>query len=56
MRKYLEPVHGVNDLTDSVEKIAPAVIGAARAVASSPAGRKAIAMYESMPPFSYDSY
>ena len=48
MRKYLEPVHGVNDLTDSVEKIAPAVIGAARAVASSPAGRKAIGAAASM--------
>lgn len=48
MRKYLEPAHGVNDLTDSVEKIAPAVIGAARAVASSPAGRKAIGAAASM--------
>ena len=48
MRKYLEPVHGVNDLTDSVEKIAPAVIGAARAVASSPAGRKAVGAVASM--------
>ena len=48
MRKYLEPVHGVNDLTDSVEKIAPAVFRAAGAIASSPAGKKAIGAAASM--------
>jgi len=47
MRDYLQPIEGVEDLTDSVEKIAPA-IGAAimsggRAVMSSPTGRKVVA-------------
>ena len=43
MRDYLQPVQGVEDLTDSIEKILPALAAGARAVAASPTGKKMIA-------------
>ena len=43
MREYIEPTPGVEDMTDSVEKILPALAAGARAVMASPTGRKVVA-------------